>query len=292
MAKSSPRILFGVHSFTAYNRSSFEAYGSINVLKGSSFNISGELVELNAGSAKFPWAIEDSTVTAELNIKGAEYPDFLFELFMGKKPTSNVAEASGSVTVLDNKAGSLVEAATGIASIGIKTGSEGDLKFGKYYLKAISATTVHAYAYSDVDFGVGNIGKFYDDEGRITDTPLTIATGAAVEIPNFGLEITGGTGTIAMNDGDTATFDVRTANQKSTDVIIGATTDIFPTFGAIVTGQKRGTDEIIELDIFALKAIGLPLGFEEKAYSDYDITAKASYDSERGGVFSMRHIVK
>lgn len=289
--RSDPRIIFGVHSFTPYHYDTGLPYGTLQVLGGSSFSLNGELATLNAGSAKYPWAVEETTISAELTIKPKEYPDFLFELFLGKAPTANAAEASGNVSTLTNKNGSSVlEATTGIASVAAKSGSESELKFTKYVVKAVSATTVDVFAMSNVDFARGTDVTFENDALKITATPLTITTSTAVEIPNFGLELTGGSGTIAMVEGDTAIFDVRPINDKSMDVTIGGANDVFPNFGAIVVAQKRGNQEIAELDIFKLKAVGLPFNLEENTFSEAEITAQAFYDSSQGGVFKMRHV--
>jgi hypothetical protein len=292
MTRSAPRIFFGVHSFTPYRKTDGLPYGTIEVLKGSSFELTGELAELFAGSAKYPWAVEETTINAELKIKPAEYPDFLFELFLGKNPTAASAESGGGVSAITNKKGtSVVSATVGIASVGIKSGKESDLKFTKYIVKAVGASTVDVYAMSSVDFGRGTAKDFENDALKITPTPLTIATGVSVEVAGFGVELTGGSGTIALVENDTATFEVRPINQKSMSVVIGAPTDVFPTFSAIIVGQKRGNGEMVELDVYSLKAIGLPLGMEEKAFAEgAEIAAKAMYDSERKGVFGMRHI--
>jgi len=287
--QSSPRIIFGVHSFTPYRTSDGTPYGTIQVLGGSSFNLAGELVSLNGGSAKYPWAVEESTITAELAIKPKEYPNFLFELFLGKGPTDNAAETGGAVNNFANRKGAFVDGTTGAASAGVKAGAEADLKFGKYVLKALSATTFDVFAMSDVDFQRGTDKVFEDDALKITASPLTLANGAAVEVPGYGFEITGGSA-VAMTAGDTAELNVRPINDKSMEVVIGATTNVFPNFGAIVIAQKRGNDEMLELDIYKLKAIGLPFALEEKAFSEAEITAQAFYDADQGGVFSVTHV--
>jgi len=289
MALSNPRSIFGVHSVTPYNVSTGEFYGTMKVLQSSSLSLSGELLSLNGGSSKYPWAVEDGLITSELSLSFSQYDDFLFELMLGKAPTANAAEASGSVVALSNKTGTLV-AATGLASVGIKSGSEADLKFSKYVVKAVDATTVDVYAGSDVDFQRGTDGVFTNDLLKITATPLTIATDTAVTIPDHGLELTGGSGTIAMVADETATFSVRPPNTSSMDVVIGGAGDVFPEWGAIVMAQKRGTGEMFEIDLYRVKAVGLPIGFTTNEWSNAEITAQAFYDSTRNGVMSIRHI--
>lgn len=291
MSLSAPRVIFGVHSVTPYKRADGLPYGILKVLGGSSLSLAGELIGLNGGSSKYEWAVEDGRITAEMSLKVKEYPDFLFELFLGKAPTANSAEASGNASTLTNKKGSSVMVGTtGIASVGVKSGSEADLKFGKYVVKAVSSTTVDVYFSSDADINRGTDGEYQNDALKITASALTITTSSAVTIPNFGLELTGGSGTIGMTTNDTATFEVRPINDKSMTVTIGATTDEFPEFGAIVMAQKRGNQEMFEIDCLRCKGIGMPLGFEEVAYSEAEIKIKAFYDSTQNAVFKLRHV--
>ena len=93
-----------------------------------------------------------------------------------------------------------------------------------------------------------------------------------------------------MTIGDTATFEVRPPNSKSMTVRIGSTQDEFPEFGAIVMAQKRGNQEMFEIDCFRCKGIGMPLGFEMAAFAEAEIKVKAFFDSEKNGVFDLRHV--
>ena len=295
MALSNPRSIFGVHSFSPYNINTGEFYGTVKVLDSSSLSLSGVTIDLNGGSSKYPWAVEDGLITSELSLSFSQYEDFLFEIFMGKSPTANAAEASGSITTLVDKSGVVVNATTGIASIGLKSGSAADLKFAKYVVKVVSGTTVDVYMSSDADITRGADGEMQNDLLKITVSPLTVAdAGGATEVPGFGIEILGGSGTVDLETagavGDTAIFSVRPPNSKSMDVVIGGTSDIVPEFGAIIMAQSRGNGEMFEVDCYRCKGIGLPIGFTKQEWSTAEITAKVFYDSTRNGVFSLRHI--
>ncbi len=290
MPLSDPRIIFGVHSFTPYDRATFEPFGTAKVLGSSTFSLAGELVKLNGGSNRYPFAIEDSTITAEIALAMKEFPDFAFELFLGKAPTANSAEADGSVTTLTNRKGTSVVANTGIASVDVLSSSEADLKFGKYLVKVASATTVDVIGFSDVDFARGTDLVFEDDNLKITAAALTIVQSATVEVPKLGIELTGDSGVIAMVTGDTASFEIRPINTKSMDVTIGATTDVFPEFGAIMMGQQRGNGEMVEIEVFRAKATGLPIGLDEKAFAEPEVTAEAFFDSTANAVAKIRHV--
>ena len=131
----------------------------------------------------------------------------------------------------------------------------------------------------------------YDSDLLLIESGITVSdTGGTTAIADWGLEITGGSGTVAMTTGDTATFSVRPPNSKSMDVVIGATTDSYPEFGAIIMAQARGNGELFEVDCYRLKAAGLPIGFATNEWSNAEVTCTAFYDSTRNGVFSMRHV--
>lgn len=291
MSLSNPRAIFGVYSVTPYSRTTGEPYGTAKVVGEASVGLSGELVKLMGGASKYPWAIEDGAISSEISMKFKEYPDFLFELFLGKKPTASGADTAGACSALTNKKGtSLQSATTGIASAAVKAAAKADLKFTKYVVKAASSTTVDVYAKSDIDFGRGTDKVYEDDLLKITASPLTIVASTAVEIPGFGIELTGGSGVIGMTAGDTAEFDVKPPSTKSMEVVIGATNDVYPEFGLICMAQQMSSGEMFELDVFRAKGIGAPIAFAEKAFSEAEIKVEAFYDSAKNGVFKARWI--
>lgn len=291
MALSQPRNVFGVHSVTPYNRTTGLFYGIIKVLKGSSLSLTGESVELMGGSQKFAWAVEDGAIKAEMSLKFSQFEDFMFELFLGAAPTPLTAEATGGVTAIANKKGTSVVAATGIASVLALAGSETDMKFGKYVVKATDATHVDVYFSSDADLGRGTDGTFQNDLLKITSAPLAIAQATPVTIPNFGVKLTGGAGVIALVADDTATFEVRPINSGSSSVVIGgAANQTFPEFGCIVMAQKRGNQELFEIDAYRCKAAGMPIGFEANTWAEAEVKVKVFYDSALDGVFKMRSV--
>jgi hypothetical protein len=292
MALSNPRAIYGVHSVTPYNRSTGLPYGTAKVVGEASVNMSGELNKLMGGASRFPWAVEDGAISSEISLKLKELPNWMFELFAGKAPTTANSDSSGTVSTLTNKYGtSVMNSSTGIASVTVKAAEKADLKFTKYVVKAVSSTTVDVYAMTDEDFNRGVDKTFVNDALKITSSALTITASTAVEIPDFGLELTGGSGTIGMTTGDTATFEVLPPSSESTSVTVGGSSDSYPEFGLILMAQQRSNGEMFEIDVFRAKGIGLPIAFSEKAWSEAEIKLEAFFDSAQGGVFKMRHII-
>lgn len=288
MSLSDPRAFFGVHSVSPYNRTDGTFYGTLKVLKGSSLSLTGEAVELLGGSQKFPWAVEDGAIAAEMSLKVAQFEDFMFELFLGKAPSANSAETTGNVSTAANKKGtSVINGSNGISGVSATSSDEADLKFGKYVIKATGAQVADVFMSSDADHGRGNAGSYTNDLLKIG--AIDVSAGNAV-LAAYGLTFTK-VGTPAFTTGDTATFEVRPVNSKSMTVTIGgAAHQTFNEFGAIIMGQKRGNGELVEVDCFRCKGAGMPIGFEQNAFSETEVKVKAFYDSARDGVFSVRHV--
>ena len=291
MSLSQNQSAFGIHSITAYDVDTKLPIGTAKVLGSVSFNNAGENIPLVGGSNAYPFEIESGAVTADGSILIREMPDWLPEAFLGDAAVTNAAEADGSVSALTNAKGtSAFDAVIGIATIGVKSGSEADVKSVKYVIKAVSATTVDVYALSDVDFGRGNNLSYVNDSLKITETPITITLATAVDIPNTGLEITGGTGAIAMVVGDTAYADSRAQNDGSMVADIGTSTQTFKTIGILIEGQKKGNNDTFTLEIFNAKGTGIPINFTEKAWAEGEIPFAAFFNSAENAVFRMTRV--
>lgn len=275
-----------------YSRTNGTFYGTLKILDNSSISISGEQIDLFGGSNKYQWASEDGNITAEMSLKVGQFEDWMVELFLGKAPTATTAETSGNVTSLTNVYGTTALSATiGVASVAvIPTTGAANLKFGKYILKVISATTVKLYCSSDADLNRGTDVAYDDDNLSVTAAALTITSGANTDIAGLGLRLAGGSGTIGMTTGDTAEFYVRPVNSKASVVVVGGSADVAPEFGAILMAQVRSSGELFEIEAYRCKANGMPIGFETKAWNKPEVKAKLLYDSAKNAVFAIRAV--
>ena len=292
MSLEQRKSIYGIHQITAYDINNRIPLGTAKVIGSVALNFAGELIELQGGSNLFPWAIESGPISTEMNVTLKEYPNWLFPAFLGQNVTENTAEASGSVSsALENVKGtSLQSATTGIDSITVKTGNEADLKSGNYVVEAASATTVNVYALSDVDFAQGTDKTYADESLKINDAPLTVVSGDATDIAGFGLEINGGSGTIALTVGDTAVFEVRAANSGSDEVVVGSNASVYKDIGLLITAQRKGDAEMVMFDVFRAKAIGIPFNLTEKEFSESELALRAYRDEDRNGVFKMSRV--
>jgi hypothetical protein len=290
MSLPQPVTHFGVHSVTPYSLTDGTPYGILKVVHSASLALAGKLVPLMGGSNKYAWDVQETTITTEMSLKLGEYPDFVYTLFAGVTPTNNAADTLGAISTAVNKKGTSVIAATGILAPQIISGSETDLKFGKYVLVAKSATTLQVYYFSDVDIARGT-GKTYVDGTLATQSVVvTIATTVVSNLSGWGIKLTGGASTTAFVTGDTATFEVRPENTGSTIAVFGAVGATFPEFGALVYAKKKGTGEMVEIDCYRCKGEGVPLKFDENKYSEADVKITLMYDSTQDGVFRLRRV--
>ena len=287
MALSNPRSIFGIHQISPYNLETGEFYGTMRVLGSSTLSLSSEQIDLMGGSSRYPYDSEIGPMTSEMKIVAREYPDWAFELFLGKKPTRTAASTISVVSTATNVQGtSIINATNGISSVDLiaLTGDD-NAKFGNYIIKAVTPTSVEVYVSTNINFDRGTDAVYEDDLLKITAAPIVIAIGTN-PIPAFGLDLTG-IGVSAFTVGDTASFTVDIPHKGKMDVVIGGVSDIFPKFGCMVYAQKKGNGGLFQINCFNVQAAGLPIGFTEKEFSEAEISAKLLFSSAKNGVFRI-----
>lgn len=217
-------------------------------------------------------------------------PDFMFELFLGASVATTAASATGTVGDLVAISGTCFSATIGVASVAAKSGGSANLKDGIYIIKAVSATTVDVYALTDIEFKkVGGTNLDYINEDlKVTASPLTIVAATAVEIPNLGVEITGGSGTIAMVSGGTARFSVRSAHAGISTIDIGSSSTLFPEHRQLCLGQKRANGDTFEMELYKVVGSGMPIPFEESTFAIPELAMKLVQDSSNDKVATIR----
>lgn len=281
------RPIYGVHSFSPYDRVTGVPKGLLRVLGSSGLSLTGELNKLNGGSSKYPFAVEEGLITAELNLVTREFPNFLFELFGGKAPTEAIGGADAVNGFVNKKGVTTKDAVTGIDDVTIAVGA--DLKFTKYAIVVVSATTVDVYALTNIDFRRGSDGDFIDGSLKVNAAPLTIIASTSTPVPNFGIQLDGGSGAIAMTIGDTAIFEVFPAGDQM-NVTIGALEDEFPEFGALLYAKKLSDGSLWEIDALRCKGAGIPLGLEENTFNEAEIPVECFQDSVQNAVLKLRRL--
>lgn len=290
MSLSDPRIVYGVHSISPYSRTDGMPYGILKVIGSANLALTSSLEQLYAGSNKYAWAAENKTVATDLVAKVKAYPGFLFSLFLGATVTDTGVDAAGTISTLTNKLGTSMVSATGLATVAVLTASKTNLKFGKYVIKATGAAAFTIYLLSDIDAARGTAAVYTSDSLDVA-TVSGVATGANSDVAGLGLRFTGGASATAFTTGDTATFDVLPLSTKSTSIVVGKSTDIFPAFGAVLLSQKRATAEMFEINAHNCVGGGLPINMDETAFSQPELKMTCLYDSTLDRVFTIRTIL-
>ena len=292
MAFGYNRINYGIHSICPFRISDGLPYGILKVLGGGTLSLTSDFEELFGGSNKFAWAVEAKTISTEWTASVKSMPDFMFELFLGASVATTAASATGTVGAMANVLNASVQdAATGIASVALKTGSEADLKDGVYIVKAVSATTVDVYALTDIEFkklGAVNELSYIDEALKVNAAPLTIVAATAVEIVGLGVELTGGSGTIAMTVNDTARFEIKSAHNGVSTISIGASATIFPEHRQLCLGAKRANGDTFEMELYRVVGSGMPIPFEEQTFAIPELSMKLIQDSAEDKVATIR----
>lgn len=287
MALGDPRAAFGIHSIIPYRRSDHTPYGIVRVLGGGEISLSAERVDLFGGSNRYPWISEATIIDSEFTFTAKEYPDFLFELFLGAGVATTAAESGGGVTSITNASGTSVSnATTGVASVQIDTAA--DLKYGRYVIKAVSATTVDLFALANIDTAKGTDLEIQDDNLKITASALTVPdTGGTVAVPNLGISLVGGSGTVAFTTDDTAYFDLRPIHTGQSIITVGAEGTTFPEFGARMIAAKLSDGRIFEVHAFRANGSGMPIGLTENEFAEPELSMKLLFDSTQNAVFEL-----
>lgn len=291
---------FGVHSVTIHDiNNGYKPFenGFLPIIGGLTLTTTQESVDLLGGSNLGVWASENGQRSDEISLTMRQLEPAAMTEFAGAVLTEIAASATGSITnqLVNTKGTSVLNATTGVASVGIKSGSEADLKAGIYFVVATGATTVTLYCATNIDFDTnGAIASFDDGSCEIIATDLTIASGAAVEVPKFGLELTGGSGVIALTSGDVASFSVAPAHGGVLSYAIGKNGSYPSYVGLTCYGQKASDGSHFEIRFPKVKMNGIPIAFTEKAFGDYELTGKliTAQDWLTGerGVYFMRQI--
>lgn len=291
MSLSQDFIAYGIHSLVPYRRADKLPYGIFKVLGGGTISLSAEFEDLFGGSNKYAIASEAKTISAEFTATVKSMPDFLFEVFLGATVNTTAASATGTVDSAANVNGvSALDATTGIATATVKAGSEADLKTGIVVVKVVSATTVDVYYMTDIEFSNGVDLTYIDDSLKINVTPLTITASTAVTIPDTGVELTGGSGTIGMTVDDSMVFKVASAHGGISEIILGKSDAIFPEHGEIALSAKRSDGSLMEIDIHKAVGAGFPIALEETVFSIPELTVKLLFDNCKNRIATFRKI--
>lgn len=281
---------FGIHSISAVNRDTGIPYGMAEIIGDASVAFEASSVDNRGGSSLNPWATEITEIDSNVSFNLRTFPDWVFELYMAATTATTAASAStGTVSALTNDVGtSVFDASTGVATATLKSGEAANMKTGFYVVRAVSATTVDVYTVSNFQFGRGTDLFFDDDTLKITTSALTIAQSAAVEIPGTGIELTGGSGVIALVTDDVAFFQVTPPHNGISTIDIGVNANIFAEHELHLFGKQRSSGESVHIKCYkAVCVSGMTYNMSQADFAATDITIKLLRDPAQDKVATI-----
>ena len=288
MVMSAKKTIFGIDSITFYNPRTRVLYGTLQILGNGTFEMTGEQIKLKGGASKFDWAVEQGNIESVINMTIKEYPNFLYEIALGKKPTIIAPSNGAVVNVMNYNGTSLLNDTNGISDVVPLVGKEGNLKFGTYTVVATGPKSVQIFCDTGVDLNRGTPVEFLADDLSVTPvTALVDAVDKDFDDLGFTLEMIG---VSAFTVGDTMTFEVLPPNDGGMEVVVGGINDTFPAVGAIIVTQKQANGQVFMIDAPNCSAAGLNLGGAEKAFTETPVQMSVAYSNRIRGVARIKQV--
>ena len=96
-------------------------------------------------------------------------------------------------------------------------------------------------------------------------------TGGTIDIPDYGITLTGGSGTVAFVDGDTAYFDARPANTKTTEIVMGDKSDL-KNLGLVLVYPRNSNGQHRIVDFPKVAVGGTSFAGNTREYAEFEFT--------------------
>ena len=291
MALTAPVTIFGVHSLTLLEQTTFLPLRTFKVVGDLTLPFETDLETLYGGSNRFAWEAEPKTIKTDMAVTLKSFDNELFTYLQGATVVAGTAETGGGIVAATNRYGTSVIAATGLVGVTVLTASKANLKAGLYIIKAASATTIEVYAATDVDFSAGTALPLLTDTMKVL-AATSITTGATVDVATLGITITAGAGTIAFTIGDTATFEIRPVNINNADITLGSSNTNFPRLAMCFSAQKKGSGEIFYGFAPKVQPAGFSIPLKEMAFATGSEKLMMLYDSSLDYVAKLRRVTR
>lgn len=269
--------LFGAKALIVYNRKTLKPLGIFRAITTLEYTREIEQVTLEAGHHNGPFAVEAGAVANAILGTVMEFPNFAFtELDNATKAEITGEDTTGFVDAIANKSGtSIVDATTGIASVSIISGSESLVPVGRIIVVGTSVAT-------EVDIFL--LGDTASGEIPVTNELTLLAAGViipgtagTVDVAAFGLRFTGGSGAIALTDGDTAFFESRPANTKTTKITMVDDSDV-KLVGMIFVWPKSSEGKQTIVDFPKVGISGSSFSANTRAFAETELNGTPLID--------------
>ena len=268
---------FGVSKLTLISKDSVGESAEITSVDSIDFaGLQSPLVQQKSGNEGLAVAVgtgeAEGTITATIQ----KYSLELLKILTPKEAIITSDDSGTPAISSSNELGtSVINATTGLI-VGLKAGAEASLKAGAYIVIARSSSTVDVIA-TTKDFKT-------NAQGVLNATPLSISSGVSVDVLDqdgnpTGLEITGGSGTIAFVEGDFANVDVSKGKIAFNYSLIDNGGYCPRNFELVATSSSynsNGKCLIKQITISNLSALIKPLGsFTRNEFSPFELSMVA-----------------
>lgn len=275
---------FGVKAIIPYDRDTLVPYGFSEIIASGGLDLVGEMISLHGGSNRYSYDVAHGYIEPKVTFTTKEFPSWMYTLMLGVEPTVTDVKDAGVVQNIENRKGTSLQSDDAITGITVTTNS--NLKFGRYTVQATAANMIDIYATSsDVDAGEGAVASFltlFSDKLKITKSPLELADGKNIEVSQLGITLEVAASISGVTVGDTFTFDIVPRADYFRRVTIGKNTDKFPVFGMFTVSENVKGSSLTLIECYKCKANGLPQNFNEKSYSESELTIMPVVDGVRG----------
>ena len=269
------KTIYGIHSMVLLDYLTHAPVSYLKAIGGANLELSGESVQLEGGSALYPLDSEIVKISSKTSFTAREYPLSAMEQMLGGSKTIYPASPLGQVVDKMNLTG----ASGDNLVISLNDASE-DLKGGEYAFIFTDVDKGKLYAMSDIG------GGSFEDPENLDITGEIILSDTEFDVTGYGIALAS-QGIPNFVSGDSCKFRIIEPDKTGEKLKVGALSSTFKEFGALVYAQKRGTNQIVYIELFRVKVYGMPISFEEKKFSEWQVDMELLYDDKRDGVFEF-----
>lgn len=270
------KTIYGIHSLALLDINTYKPLSFLKAIGSANLELTGESQKLNGGSSLYTLDSEVSAISSECSFTAREYPIEVMEQMLAGTKTTYASNVAGQIVGKEN-----IKGASGTTlTVALASGKASDLKGGEYVFVFTGTAKGILYALSDIGGGT-----FNNADTLAVSAELTLSTTPA-EVTGYGITLAG-PASPAYVSGDSVRFKIIEADKTGELLKVGGLSSSFSEYAALIYAQKRGGNKLSWMLAYRIKAYGMPIQFEEKKFSEWQVKMEVLYDSTRDGVFEF-----
>lgn len=270
------KTIYGIHSLALLDQITLIPKVLLKAIGSANLELSGESQKLTGGSSPYPLDSEVSSISSECSFTAREYPAAALEQFLAASKTVYAAAVPGQIVGKANLVGESGDDLT----VALASGASADLKAGMYVFSFTGTAKGILYAMSDI------AGGTFEDADALQVTEELTLSSTATTITGYGITLAAPV-TPAFVTGDSVKFTIVEPNKTLEVITVGKLSASFEEFAALVYAQKRGSSTYTWMFLSKVKAYGMPIQFEEKKFSEWQVKMEVLYDPDNDKVFDI-----